>query len=317
MFMKEILSFALAISSALATAVVPCREPALRKEWRQLSVQERNGYVKAVQCLATTPSRLGLNTTLYDDFAYVHNKLNSRIHFVASFLPWHRYYVHVYEEALKQCGYEGSMAYWDWTLDARDPAHSTIWDAKVGVGGNGDPKYTNPVGKDEYECVSDGPFRNLRPAYLQDDRIPHCLSRNFNNGTEYIGNMLASEYTPNVINKISKLRDYNSYRISLESGPHGAVHSAIGGDMSPATSPNDPIFFLHHTQIDRLWWLWQQEMPSNRTYDYSGIRTQDNFDGKTPPAATLNDLLPMLGMAKDLPVKQVMKTQTSLLCYRY
>lgn len=128
--------------------------------------------------------------------------------------------------------------YWDWTLDARDPAHSTIWDAKVGVGGNGDPKYTNPVGKDAYECVSDGPFRNLRPAYLQDDRIPHCLSRHFNNGTEYIGNMLASEYTPNVINKISKLRDYNSYRISLESGPHGAVHSAIGGDMSPATSPN-------------------------------------------------------------------------------
>ncbi|KAJ5499580.1 Tyrosinase [Penicillium expansum] len=298
MFMKEILFFALAISSALATAVVPCREPALRKEWRQLSVQERNGYVKAVQCLATTPSRLGLNTTLYDDFAYVHNKLNSRIHFVASFLPWHRYYVHVYEEALKQCGYEGSMAYWDWTLDARDPAHSTIWDAKVGVGGNGDPKYTNPVGKDAYECVSDGPFRNLRPAYLQDDRIPHCLSRHFNNGTEYIGNMLASEYTPNVINKISKLRDYNSYRISLESGPHGAVHSAIGGDMSPR----------HHRM---------QEMPSNRTYDYSGIRTQDNFDGKTPPVATLNDLLPMLGMAKDLPVKQFMKTQTSLLCYRY
>lgn len=79
----------------------------------------------------------------------------------------------------------------------------------------------------------------------------------------------------------------------------------------------DPLFFMHHTQIDRLWWLWQQEMPSNRTYDFSGIRTQDNSDGKTPPAATLNDLLPMLGMAKDLPVKQLMKTQTSLLCYRY
>ncbi|KAJ5410792.1 uncharacterized protein N7487_005151 [Penicillium crustosum] len=311
------LFFALAMGSALATAVTPCPEPALRKEWRQLSVQERSGYAKAVHCLATTPSRLGLNSTLYDDFAYVHNKLNSQIHFVASFLPWHRYYVHVYEQALKECGYNGSMAYWDWTLDSSDPAHSTIWDAHTGVGGNGDPKHTNLVGKDKYECVVDGPFKNLRPAYLQDSHAPHCLSRSFNNGTEYIGNMLGPQYTPAVIKTISKLRDFNSYRVALESGPHGAVHSAIGGDMSPATSPNDPIFFMHHTQIDRLWWLWQQEMPSNRTYDYSGIRTQDNSDGKTPPPATLNDLLPMLGMAKDLPVKQLMKTQTSLLCYRY
>lgn len=78
MFLTEMLFFALAMGSALATAVTPCPEPALRKEWRQLSVQERSGYAKAVHCLATTPSRLGLNSTLYDDFAYVHNKLNSQ-----------------------------------------------------------------------------------------------------------------------------------------------------------------------------------------------------------------------------------------------
>lgn len=27
--------------------------------------------------------------------------------------------------------------------------------------------------------------------------------------------------------------------------------------MGPMTSPNDPAFFLHHCNVDRLWYLWQ------------------------------------------------------------
>ena len=37
--------------------------------------------------------------------------------------------------------------------------------------------------------------------------------------------------------------------------------------MAQMTSPNDPIFFLHHCQVDRIWAQWQQEHPGNANYN--------------------------------------------------
>jgi tyrosinase len=42
----------------------------------------------------------------------------------------------------------------------------------------------------------------------------------------------------------------------LELQPHNAIHRAVGGIMATAASPLDPIFWLHHAQIDRLWGRW-------------------------------------------------------------
>ena len=92
-------------------------------------------------------------------------------------------------------------------------------------------------------CVVDGPFRNLRPAYLTGQYEPHCLTREFNNGTEAVGRMLGENYMPEVIAQIHELSRYDEFRIKLESTPHGAIHSAVGGDMSPATSPNGRLGF--------------------------------------------------------------------------
>lgn len=76
-------------------------------------------------------------------------------------------------------------------------------------------------------------------------------------------------------------------------------------------SPNDPIFFLHHAQVDRVWWKWQQQNPSVRNFDYSG--------NKFPPIApaTLDDLMLFSGFASDPKVRDVMVTNTDLLCYKY
>ena len=39
---------------------------------------------------------------------------------------------------------------------------------------------------------------------------------------------------------------------------HGQGHNYIGGEMaSGGAAPNDPIFFLHHANVDRLWAMWQ------------------------------------------------------------
>jgi hypothetical protein len=48
----------------------------------------------------------------------------------------------------------------------------------------------------------------------------------------------------------------------LHVGMHNLVHLRVGGKngtMLPSTSPNDPAFFLHHANIDRLWSVWQQQ----------------------------------------------------------
>ncbi|MPY24348.1 tyrosinase family protein [Shewanella sp. YLB-07] len=43
----------------------------------------------------------------------------------------------------------------------------------------------------------------------------------------------------------------------LEDLPHNHVHSDIGGAMgNPITAALDPIFWLHHANIDRLWPIW-------------------------------------------------------------
>ncbi|CEF88219.1 hypothetical protein SNK03_012974 [Fusarium graminearum] len=311
----------LTLPALCAAAAVPksCENPTKRVEWRQLDQTVRQQYVDAVLCLTTKPSRIGLNSTLYDDFPYVHSQLDKQIHSVASFLPWHRYFVNVYEGALKECGYEGAMPYWDWSLDSDDVPKSAIWDAKTGFGGNGSPNRTESIYNGRYvrKCLDDGPFKNLHPEFLGTTRDPHCLSRNWNDGSSNIGDMISDAYSPEAVKKVQAVEKYDDYRYTLEGGPHGAIHSAIGADMIPNTSPNDPIFFLHHTQIDRLWSLWQQENPKVRLADFAGDKTQDQFDGTKPPRASLDDVLLMKGLADDLKVKDMMTTESSLLCYTY
>jgi tyrosinase len=47
------------------------------------------------------------------------------------------------------------------------------------------------------------------------------------------------------------------FQPDIEGTPHGAVHVTIGGIMgSVPTAANDPIFWLHHCNIDRLWSKW-------------------------------------------------------------
>jgi tyrosinase len=48
----------------------------------------------------------------------------------------------------------------------------------------------------------------------------------------------------------------NAFEPQIESQPHNQLHNLIGGEMANMTSPRDPIFYLHHANIDRLWHAW-------------------------------------------------------------
>ncbi len=50
--------------------------------------------------------------------------------------------------------------------------------------------------------------------------------------------------------------DYTSAVLDIQ-GPHGNVHVSVGGWMGGVpTSAQDPIFYLHHANVDRLWNIW-------------------------------------------------------------
>jgi tyrosinase len=63
----------------------------------------------------------------------------------------------------------------------------------------------------------------------------------------WINSILATGVTP---------PDFTAFSLALES-PHNMVHNLVGGTMATSASPADPLFWLHHAFIDKLWADWQ------------------------------------------------------------
>jgi tyrosinase len=146
---------------------------------------------------------------------------------------------------------------------------SAIFSANA-FGGNGGPRTetTNDTDNRTWKCVADGPFEKLRPAYVSTKYAPHCLSRD----VDFTSTKFRNDYTAASIAGILASDTFGYFATSLESNPHNQIYMDLGGDMDEDSSPNDPLFFLHHVQVDRLWWLWQQEKPGTRNREYNGIR---------------------------------------------
>jgi tyrosinase len=54
------------------------------------------------------------------------------------------------------------------------------------------------------------------------------------------------------------LTSYGAFTSPIN-GIHGSVHVWVGGTMSSYDSPADPVFWLHHGNLDRLWWKWYND----------------------------------------------------------
>jgi tyrosinase len=107
-----------------------------------------------------------------------------------------------------------------------------------------------------------------------------------------------------------------SFSSIIEGQPHNMVHNSIGGaghidpgpygNMTNNLSPVDPIFFLHHGNMDRLWDVWtrkqqKQGKPYLPTGDDAKAFNDERFlfymdsEGKPVPATRAGDLT---GMAR-------------------
>jgi len=149
-------------------------------------------------------------------------------------------------------------------------------------------------------CVTTGAFANRQTFYP----TPHCLGRQWSQPSKM--DTLVSDDAINAI--IAKDHKYDQFREDIEGYPHGGVHNAICGDMCNMHSPNDPLFFLHHANVDRLWWKWQNTYPAAAN-TYSGI-WKDAKTSKTRPATPNDQLLPY-----HVKVSDMFKTEP--LCYTY
>ncbi|KAL0576037.1 hypothetical protein V5O48_005944 [Marasmius crinis-equi] len=304
-----------------------CTSPSVRKEWRQLSDAEKDGFHQANICLLNKPQTRypneGAVVTRLDDLTWTHTELANVIHNVANFLPWHRLLVNEHEKLLRECGYTGPYPYWDWTIDADADTVPTspIWDPTHGFGGNGVATGNSTEGFKK--CVTDGPYANLvlhvgSPTTLAAENLPHCLIREFNNnqrdsnGEWVVGDMRKRSYDSAVMEKIYAQEGYFSFEYALEQGPHGALHNLIGGDMRPHDAPNDPIFYMHHANIDRVWAKWQGDN-ATRLHDYRGFN-----DVRQTQPASINDTMPTLNLLDgEVTVRDYMNTKGGPLCYEY
>ncbi|MBC7988650.1 MAG: tyrosinase family protein [Luteimonas sp.] len=57
---------------------------------------------------------------------------------------------------------------------------------------------------------------------------------------------------------------FASFSSLLYGNPHSAVHGQVGGNMgSVPTAARDPVFYLHHCNIDRYWECWSRKGGTN------------------------------------------------------
>ncbi|KAG6884265.1 hypothetical protein C0993_012695 [Termitomyces sp. T159_Od127] len=291
-----------------------------RMEWRSIESLERVDYLRAVQCLQDKASKSGLAHARkrFDDFQAFHISVTHKVHGVGQFLPWHRWFLHVYEKTLRdECKYTGPIPYWDWTKDA-DPKSpevfrsSPIFDPIYGFGNL--PLVQGPL--------SSGAFAKYQLIFGVNgtDEHPNITSHLLERGFD---DTWLTGLTKKTVESTLSQKTYEGFRIELEGakvniGPktHNSGHSIVGGDMNDLhSSPGDPLFYLHHANLDRLWWKWQNKGEGNeRLYEISGPLTRNDSSENV----TLDTIL-LTGPFEErqVTIRQVMDIRKQPLCYTY
>jgi tyrosinase len=195
-----------------------------------------------------------------------------------------------------------------------------------------------PVGSMDWmvtgACVTDGPFAkyqiNLGPGNNSQRANPRCLKRNVNGAAAERGaskknmNALMARTTFERFTTLDGNPDFPITSFAqFTPGVHSIGHMGIGGEMTnPWTSTNDPLFWMHHTELDRLWANWQGSN-ATRLNDLAapvGMSFRAAMDNAAP--RTNKDSMVWMGQfPPSLPIGKVADTLNrdgqGVLCYRY
>lgn len=242
----------------------------VRKNANELTAGERDRFVSA---LATLNDR-GMGR--YSDFRNIHGSIaDDEAHERAGFLPWHRAYLLDLERALQEIDASVALPYWKFDEPAPKLFHLDF----LGVSNEG-----------RVELSSANPLQFW--ATDQDQGI--LRGPRFDTATEPAGNIagpVISEASTLLLGGVDHI--YTGFR-RMEIQPHGRAHTSFSGSISRTnTAPKDPLFFLLHANVDRLWAKWQW---LNHRFDPSIIETYTFLGSAGEPGATrighnLNDTM--------------------------
>lgn len=180
------------------------------------------------------------------------------------FLHWHRHYLRFFEKICASlCGNPNfALPYWNWSKNSgRYPA--PFFDLpELNVVQWNDPGQYNGAA---WGAIDTAPRRGLDKTHgLLDDPIR------------------GGAFTLNTINDIKAQPTIDLFQPALEGQPHNNGHVVAGarktasqkvGHIGSGLSPLDPIFWLHHCMVDRVWAEWQK-VPGHATPD-----PQTNYAG--------------------------------------
>ncbi len=232
---------------------------AVRKNQANLTATEKRSFVNALLALKKSGK--------YDEFVRTHNEFimsdsdtSDRVgHRSPSFLPWHRRFLIQFEQELQRIDSSVTLPYWDWTVDRTTSA--SIFGADF-LGG---------TGRSRDSQVTTGPFAYSTGQWninVSVDNRPF-LQRE-------LGASVRQLPTRAEVDSVLAMTTYDTapwnsasdgFRNNLEGwrgvNLHNRVHVWIGGQMATGVSPNDPVFWLHHCFIDKLWADWQRLHPTS------------------------------------------------------
>lgn len=221
-----------------------CSEWRVRTEWRSLSYCDQQNFIQALVTVRYATQDDGTN--LYDEYITHHNSYSADIIGKSEFLPWHRAYLMRFEDDLRSLGGNFTcitIPYWDWSLDFSNESLAPVY---------------APFGGLREESCLETPFDSW-----YDPTTDTCTYRRHSGWIK--GIWAASTYPmylpqSGVQLAVTVNSSYVFIFKFMVRNPHKSVHNFVGGalgSMSKLSSPADPLFWLHHANVDRIWALWQ------------------------------------------------------------
>jgi tyrosinase len=200
----------------------------IRKNANNLTPAERNRFIAAFAQLNNQ------GTGRFTDFRDMHTNVSSpQAHGAAAFLPWHRAYLLDLERELQAIDPSVALPYWRFD----QPAPNLFTLDFIGVSDNLGTVRFSPSNPLQFWRTDGVQGINRRPFFPTTQAPPGVRTET---QTLALGTTFAAFRT-------------------MEGNPHGSAHVSFGGSISSiGTAARDPLFFLLHSNVDRLWAKWQR-----------------------------------------------------------
>jgi hypothetical protein len=199
----------------------------------------------------------------------------THVHEGPEFLPWHREIVNRLEAMLRQINPQLSLHYWDWTQDPRAIPNANLGGGTTGVlnlfttafmgyGGSTSAPIGEPWLSAGYYVPGANPHRDGAGGNAADP--PQTVTR-------FVSGSPASTSGDTAIVNAA---DYPAMRRLLESA-HNAMHGFVnmGGQH---VSFRDPFVFLLHSNVDRLFAMWQTDPAHPERIDPNTVYGSESND---------------------------------------